>query len=96
MRSGIGIHVEQRKPSTVVEPRTASLISAASLSLMGFLASLSVIISGGIRRVGGVGSSWNGSASSSGNSNVSTLLTVVDTPAFCWGGLSRDALHCTA
>ncbi len=67
MWGGIGIRVEQRRPSTVVELRMASSISATSLSLMGFLALLSVIIYGGIRRVGRVGSSWNGLASFSGN-----------------------------
>ncbi len=96
MRGGIGIRVERHRPSTVVEPRMASSILAASLLSTGFLALLSVIISGGIRRVGGVGSLWNRSASSSGNLNVSTLSMAVDTPAFCWGRSLRDALHCTA
>jgi hypothetical protein len=91
MRGGIGIHVEQCRLSTVVEPRMASSILTASLLSTGFLASSFVIISGGIRRVGGVSSSWNGSVLSSGNLNVSTLLTAVDTPAFYWG---HQGMHC--
>ncbi len=94
MRGEIGIHVEQCRPSTVVGARRASLILAASLLLTGFLASSSVIISGGIRRVGRVGSSWNGTASSSEDLHVLTSLMVVNTPAFCWGRSLRDALHC--
>ncbi len=36
MRGGSGTHVEQRRPSIVVDPRTTALILAASLSLTGF------------------------------------------------------------